>query len=626
MNRLPGRRDDDAATPVAEGLAWHVQRWALALGASPARAERLGQMARALSVAEDAGHACLSLARVAEVLSPPCTTDALRSELADSPLVGRVARPQGRPLVLDGGERLYLHRLFDLERRLAIRLAQALAHPPEPIGPSAVRRLHELFGLSPGSEGVTTSPDEQALAVALALRQRLTVISGGPGTGKTTTVMRLLACLLTQDPNCRIALAAPTGKAAARLTEAILERAAGEWPSDLAVPVPTPARTIHRWLGATRDGFAHHAGRPLPIDALVVDEASMMDLALATALLEAVPPHARIVLLGDRDQLSAVEAGAVFAELATLTALSPTCRDDLARACGSAPDDATAPALPNGPGLGDVAIAFTRSRRFAPGSPIAQLAQAIRLGQADAAQHWLREGPTEDLDWISADAPDLPRAAADRARAGYADYVAAIRSAPTDLGIAWSAFNRFRVLCAVRGGPRGVHAINELLSRHLRAALSAGSPPADAPLHSNWFPGRPILIQRNDPALGLFNGDVGLSWPDAEGRVMVHFPDGTGGWRALAPPRLPPHETAFAMTVHKSQGSEFDEVLFLLPEGTGPGGVTRELLYTAVTRARRRVIVCASAERLTQAVKTPAARESGLLVRLSEVGPGAVPP
>ena len=398
MTPVDPARDEDAGSLLADGLAWHVHRWARDAGADDAHAERLRQVARALGLAEAAGHACLSMDRLSASLQPPVSAASLARELANSPLVGSVAVPAGRPLVLDGSARLYLNRLFEQERRLARRLAQARSHPPESIRPEVAARLRGLFDMT----GSGSAPDAQALAVALALRQRLTVISGGPGTGKTTTVMRLLACLLTQDPQCRIALAAPTGKAAARLAQAVRERAATEWPADLPMPPPTDARTVHRWLGARGDGFAHHAARPLPIDAMVVDEASMMDLGLAAALLDAVPPSARIVLLGDRDQLAAVEAGAVFAELATQVGLTPACRADLARACGVAVDSLDALPAAAHPPLADLAIHFTRNHRFGSASAIGRLAVAIRHGRADAAQRCLETAAsTGELHWMA---------------------------------------------------------------------------------------------------------------------------------------------------------------------------------------------------------------------------------
>ena len=597
---------------LAEGFARHASQWAAAEGAPAASVAAVARAAAALSLAVSEGHVCLLLSALAD----DGDVAGRRAALLASRIVGTHDAPGALPLILDADDRLYLHRYFDYERRLARRLTQArLASTGATSAPPALRaHLTELFAAN--AARLDGAADWQQLAAALALRGRLTVISGGPGTGKTTTVVNLLACLVALDPGCRIALAAPTGKAAARMTDAIRQRAQ-HLPEALREQMPRDSSTVHRLLGVTPFGFAHDAANPLPIDALVVDEASMLDLALATRLLEAVPPAARIILLGDKDQLAAVESGAVFAELSVDPTLTAACVQDLAALTGT-PAAAIVPPPPATPSaLKDCAVWFTQTYRFARDSGIGRLAHDINTGRAAEAVAWLRAGTDPDVAWL--DTP--PHASLDAALremdAGYAAYARAVddRRGIADIT---EAFGRFRVLCALRDGPRGVTALNAAMTRRLRAALRLPGL-AEGPGASPWFAGRPVLVLNNDPVLRLYNGDVGIALPDAEGQLLVHFPDADapGGFRAIAPVRLPRHETAFAMTVHKSQGSEFDGVLVMLPEHRSRV-LTRELLYTAVTRARRRVTLVTDAAVLEQAIATPTERHSGLLTRLEE--------
>lgn len=590
-----------APTDLAEGFATHCGRWAAELGAPPAARQAVFRAARAVSLATSAGHVCLPLEDIAASLAEA-------RDLAEALLHSGVAGRPGdgrRPLILDPQGRLYLHRYFAYERRLAAALADRRAPGGAKVKEeTSPNLLDQLF--PPRSDG---RPDWQKLAVALALEQRLTVISGGPGTGKTTTVVALLACLLAVEPDLRVALAAPTGKAAARMIEALASRA-GSLPAALGERLPTQAHTVHRLLGVTPEPgrFRHHAGNPLAVDVLVVDEASMLDLALATHLVEAVPPGARLILLGDKDQLAAVEAGAVFAELSASPALSADCVARLAAATGIPAAAIVPPAATAGP-LPDCVVWLTESHRFAADSGIGRLAALIRDGEGAAAVDCLAVGDPA-LGWLRDEA-----GARQAMLAGYRPYLEALRSG-ADLPGLFAAFDAFRVLCPLREGPRGVEAANAQLARWLRAALAH---PADPGPISPWFPGRPLMILRNDPALGLFNGDIGLCLPDVAGAIQAHFPDGTGGWRVLPPLRLPVHETALALTVHKSQGSEFREVLVLLPDA--PARVmSRELLYTAVTRARERVTLAGPGAVIEAACATPTRRYSGLADRLTEVG------
>ena len=645
-------------TALAQAFAQHVHGWALSLGATPAVAAAAAAAAAALSLASSAGHVCLTLGELAAapdrmpaevdvqpmaaLAAAPALPDgaaAWRAALVASGLLGSPAQPDMKPLILDDDDRLYLHRDFDFERRLARRLARCAEAGPAIDAAQSALATAQLAGLFGGSTGTGTSagtstgtgsatPDWQQLAAALALRGRLTLISGGPGTGKTTTVVKLLACLLSQQPDSRIVLAAPTGKAAARLAEALASRA-GQLPTALRELLPTTATTVHRLLGVRPPGqaladstgpFVHHAGQPLALDALVVDEASMLDLALATRLLEAVPDAARIILLGDKDQLSAVEAGAVFAELSADPSLSLPARQHLAQLCGLRPEQIE-PAAPLRAGaLHDSVIWFTRNFRFAAESGIGRLAADTVAGRAEAALAWLRQGGDDSVHWLDDGGSAPAPATLDALLAGYAPYLAALKrglaaGAAPDVAAIHQAFGTFRVLCALRDGPRGVLAINQAIAQHLRQLLGAAAGPLEP--RSPWFAGRPVLVLRNDPLLRLFNGDIGIALPDASDRLQVYFATADNGHRAVAPARLPAHETALAMTVHKSQGSEFDAVAVLLPAQRSRV-LSRELLYTAITRARKQVLLATSAPVLAAAIAQGTHRHSGLQARLRE--------
>jgi exodeoxyribonuclease V alpha subunit len=601
----------DAQQALAEGFASQITTWAQRHGTGAVAVQVARQAARALSLATAHGHVCL---RLADLQALPCehaaTMDALRRGLLDSGVVGTPQDRSARPMVLDAQGRLYLQRDFDHERRLAQRLVRAAAAPPVDVDGALRQQLDALFGPGDGHA------DWQKLAAALALRRRLVVISGGPGTGKTTTVVNLLACLLAQQPQARIALAAPTGKAAARMSEALRQRAA-HLPQALREQLPLQATTVHRLLGAHPGGFRHDAARPLAIDVLVVDEASMLDLALARRLLDAVPDSARLVLLGDKDQLAAVESGAVFAELSADPTLGPECIAALA-ALSSLPAGAIVPAAPVEPSpLRDAVVWLSRNFRFGADSAIGRAAEHIRQGRSAELLAQLNESADPSLLWLD-DGGTAPSAATlQRLLRGYELYFDALRRDAGDVASVTRAFERFRVLCALREGPRGVVAINQWLSEQARAALGGADLSA-----SPWYPGRPVMVLRNDPLLKLFNGDIGITLPGARGEPMVHFADAAGGYRALPALRLPAHETAYAMTVHKAQGSEFDEVLILLPAQRSRV-LTRELLYTALTRARRRVVLAAVAAVVAAAVESPTERQSGLLARLRDAAASA---
>jgi exodeoxyribonuclease V alpha subunit len=555
-----------------------------------------------LCLALDKGDVCLPLARLAGQRPWPEQDFRLPSlsewqvQLQASPLVG--GDGDFTPLTLEHG-RLYLARYQAYERQLAEQLLRRSADLPAVDEAQLSESLTRLFAFN------TQQPDWQRLAAAQAVRRKLAVISGGPGTGKTTTVVRLLAALLEQRgghpsgcENLAIGLAAPTGKAAARMAEAIRNAKAALPVSEaIKAALPDEARTLHRLLGSRGDSpqVRHNAANPLALDVLVVDEASMVDLALMAKLLDALPPSARLILLGDKDQLCAVEAGAVFAELCEGRGFDTQAAGELQRITGQ-----LVPVSQPSSQLGDAVVLLTHSHRFAGDSGIGELARRINGGDVSGTLNLLKENRS-DLAWNAAPTPnDL----LERLDQGYTPYIAAAKSA--DPAAAFAAFNAFRALCAQREGVWGVAGINEALEARIKRRNQV-------PSRERWYVGRPVMVRQNDYALGLFNGDIGICLHSEYG-LRVFF-EGEEGFRPFAPARLPSHDSAFAMTVHKSQGSEFSEVLLVLPEQPSPL-LSRSLFYTGITRAKHKVEIWALPPRLGEAVATRAERAAGLAERL----------
>jgi exodeoxyribonuclease V alpha subunit len=536
--------------------------------------------------------------------------------LADSVLVANAGDNSDvaarKPLVLSQ-RRLYLRRYWTYERRIDAALHRRLAQV-EPAPSDLNLRLDALFG------SANTAPealiDWQKLACALATRGAFSIITGGPGTGKTTTVVRLLALLQSPAVEAgkplRIRLAAPTGKAAARLTESISHQVQTlHVPEDVRQKIPSEVTTVHRLLGS-RPGtrhFRHHAGNPLPLDVLVVDEASMIDLEMMANLLDALPPHARMVLLGDKDQLASVEAGAVLGDLCrdaeagmyspqTQAWLESVSGEDLSR-IGLQPGDNERHAL------AQQVVMLRHSRRFVAGSGIGQLAKLVNQQLDKEARALLSARTFADLYALVLKGEQdraLQRLLLDghgNGPQGYRHYLGVMRalrpqspaSIDDPLCVEWArevlgAFDEFQLLCAVRKGPWGVEGLNQRITQTLFAAQLIES-------DQQWYEGRPVLMTRNDYGLGLMNGDIGIALRLPEGApeenrtaLRVAFPRNDGGVRFVLPSRLNDVETVYAMTVHKSQGSEFAHTALILPEALNPV-LTKELIYTGITRAKQ---------------------------------------
>jgi exodeoxyribonuclease V alpha subunit len=641
------RTADDAQRDLAQAVSERVQRWSLQAGATAPAAQATAQAARRLSQAASEGHVCIRVAD-APAQAVLLASRAVQRHNAASLKQGR--SDAALPLVLDAEGRLYFHRHFFDELGLAQRLLLAQQRAAVPPVTQAVKQLLRQLFMSANAQTPSEPLDRQHLAVAVALLQPVVVISGGPGTGKTTTLAKLLRCLLAQSPALRVGLAAPTGKAAARMAAALTAPWHGA-PAHVPALPSLPARTVHAWLGVhPHTGLPrHHRDNPLPLDLLVVDEASMLDIALAHQLMAALPDAARVVLLGDKDQLAAVEPGALFAELAGSHAMDNKARAAVAALCNIAPqalDDAlladqTQTASPDtqtpaASSLTNSVVWLVKSHRFDSGSTLGTLAQHVRAGDAAQALTLLQSvrgpvSPSSTVAWQSSDDLRTVDALLSDGLARYADAVTTMAQSPSTsealAATALKAFDEFRWLCATAVGPQGTRSINQRAAQHLRRHLQAAGVAVDP--YDTWSVGRPVMVKRNDASLGLNNGDIGIvlprDTPDATPRVAFLAPRGSTPsdpsdaglvvWPAI---RLPPVETAFATTVHKAQGSEFAHVVVLLPS-PWQRPCTRELLYTAITRAKHRVTLVAPEATLRQSINTRTERMGGLSARLREI-------
>jgi exodeoxyribonuclease V alpha subunit len=554
------------------------------------------------------GHICFDLSTMAgkriqegEPDSPACPKlEKWLSILRKDEVVGKPG--EYRPLVLDGS-RLYLYRYWDYEKKLIDNLKGRIVEDLAEINQRLLKDgLKRLF---PRNNSVET--DWQKFAAFASTLKRFCVISGGPGTGKTFTVAKILALLLEQKTQAlRISLAAPTGKAASRLQEAIKNARQGlNCPEQIKAAIPTEASTIHRLLKSIPDSpyFRFDAKNPLPADVMVVDEASMVDLALLSKLAQAIPPSSKMILLGDKDQLASVEAGAVLGDICD-TGKDHGFSRDFSEVYRKLTDEKIEEGADgqSGSGMRDSIVQLRKSYRFGPSSGIGEVSRAVNEGESTRAVQLLRSGSYGDIQWRELPRPEnLPAALKEKITEGFRPYLK-----ENDPSKIFDLFNQVRILCAVREGPYGVNTLNLLVEQILRNEGLIRR-------EGRWYRGRPILVTKNDYNLRLFNGDVGITLPDpeAKGELRVFFPGPEGIPRKFPPLRLPEHETVFAMTVHKSQGSEFNQVLFLMPH-RNIQVLTRELVYTAITRAKEKVEVWGREEIFQTAVSRRISRTSGL--------------
>jgi exodeoxyribonuclease V alpha subunit len=552
--------------------------------------EMLRTIVSLLSQSVGQGSICLDLAEIAggtvripdqpEMVLPG--RDALLSKVGSLPSVGKPG--EHRPMVLDKAGRLYLYRYFLYQETLADQIRSRASSGSDQVDEASLREsLDRLFTLDENGN------DRQRQAASIALERRFSVISGGPGTGKTSTVVRIL-CLLIEQPGGlqqRIAMAAPTGKAAARLSSSIVAiRESLPCTDEVKRSIPDGVTTIHRLLGTLpgSTGFSHSAKNPLPYDTVIVDEASMVDLPLMTSLMTALLPDTRLILIGDKDQLASVAAGAVLG--------------DICRAGESA-----------GSAVRECVTVLEKNFRFNEGSGIADLSRAVNAGDANEA---LRLFGDHSMSRIAIESPPTRETVlthlAGPVLEGYRGFLET-----QDPAEALGRFERFRILCALRESAWGASGMN-----HAAEALlaSAGLLRPDGV----FYRGRPLLITENDYGHRLFNGDTGIILTDQEsGALRAFFAAPDGSVRSIPPEFLPQHETAFAMTVHKSQGSEFDRVLLILPP-EDKALLTRELIYTGITRAKESISVWSDETVFASAVGRRTERRSGLRESLVRAG------
>lgn len=530
------------------------------------------------------------------------------------------------PIILDN-ELLYLQRMWSYEEKVArfFRQEHVIVDIDEN---ELIKVLDQLFPTTKESQ----ETNWQKVAASVAITSPTSIISGGPGTGKTTTVAKILAAfvMLTSNEKPIIQLAAPTGKAAARLTESLgnalaqlnLSEEENKW-------MPKQAQTIHRLLGAQPESqqVRYHKDNPLQLDILVVDEASMVDLPMMARLIDALPPKCHVIFLGDKDQLASVEAGAVLGDICRFSEdgfsqkrfdqINHLTKGELAKSTDIIPVSQTPVSV-----VSDSLCLLRKSYRFGENSGIGQLAFAVNKGQTKTAIALLKKAEIspqqleialepQDVSFIALESKEGYLLMIQDAVNAYREYLTLV-SQKASPDIILNAFNQYRLLCARREGPFGVSGLNDRIEMLLHRQRLIRRPTNS---YQSDYIGRPIMIQRNDSTLGLFNGDIGIMLNNDEGEMKAFFQLPDGKLKAIQPSRLPQHETAYVMTVHKSQGSEFTHTALVLPDKFSPV-VSRELLYTALTRAKQKLSLYASELMVKMAIQTRIQRRSGLIDKL----------
>ena len=587
-----------------------------------------------VSSATGNGDICLDLGSVSEkqamkekngempVIFPKL--DVWLEKLRKSPVVGNPG--EFCPIILDENNRLYLYRYWEYEKILSESIKRRVKEDVNNIDASLLKEsLKRLFPKKSESD-----INWQKVASLTAAIKRFCVISGGPGTGKTYTVAKILAILLEQarGEKLRIFLCAPTGKAAAKLGESIKKAKEELNCSDtIKQAIPLETYTIHRMLKTIPGSpyFRYNSENLLPADVVIVDEASMVDLALMSKLISSIPMTARLILMGDRNQLSSVEAGSVLGDICDTSGIQMFSREyakTIEEIAGEKPEeriDTSIKAYEKGQGLYDCIVVLKKSLRFTGKSEIWELSQAVNKGDWGPIlsilnkniglknNTELKNNEGRGVKWEEFRASSEKHSIiAEKIIHGYSDYLIA-----QDPYTALERFNRFKLLCALKVGPYGAYSLNRLAEAVLKKEKLIRT---DISNEYPWYRGRPVLITKNDYSLGLFNGDMGITMPDPKegGRELyVFFPEASGGVRRYSPYRIKEHETAYAMTVHKSQGSEFDHVCLVFPDKDYPV-LTRELVYTGITRARKSVLIWGSEHVVKAAVSRRIKRASGL--------------
>jgi len=557
--------------------------------------------------------------------------DVWLEKLRKSPVVGSPG--EFCPLILDENNRLYLYRYWEYEKILSESIKRRVKEDVKDIDVSLLKEsLKRLFPENSGPEKSGNDINWQKVASLTAAIKRFCVISGGPGTGKTYTVAKILAILLEQarGEKLRIFLCAPTGKAAAKLGESIKKtKEELNCSETIKQAIPVETYTIHRMLKTTPGSpyFRYNSENLLPADVVIVDEASMVDLALMSKLISSIPMTAGLILMGDRDQLASVEAGSVLGDICDTSGIqmfsreyAKTIEEIAGEKVGEKPGekpgekiDTSIKAYEKGQGLYDCIVVLKKSLRFTGKSKIWELSQAVNKGDWKPIlsilknNNGLKNNEDRGIKWEEFKASkDSYSIIAKRIIDGYMDYLK-----ENDPLTALELFNRFKLLCALKVGPHGAYSLNRLAEEVLKKEkLIRTEMSNDYP----WYRGRPVLITKNDYSLGLFNGDMGITMPDPKeggSDLYVFFPEASGEVKRYSPYRIKEHETAYAMTVHKSQGSEFDHVCLVFPDKDYPV-LTRELVYTGITRARKSVLIWGSEDVLKSAVSRRIKRASGL--------------
>lgn len=482
------------------------------------------------------------------------------------------------PLYLDDNGRLYLYRLWLAEYKLAENLIERITTNQSNSSENNALLIDKYF--SKDSKDL-----HQRLAAEKTLQRNFSIITGGPGTGKTTTVLKILALFLEQNINLKIALAAPTGKAATRLNES-LSTNLKKLPDQIAAKIPVEAQTIHRLLkyNISSETFFYNKNNQLNYDLIVIDESSMIDLSLMQKLTEAIPLTSKIILLGDSDQLASVESGMVFGNLCATALLEENIESKLSESINT----------------------LSLSHRFSNNQGIGKLSYTIKNGEISETIKLLESGNDKDIIYLGNIANNkLNRKTIQLIVDEYTPYLQA--STPEE---ALLLNKNFIVLTPLRQGRLGVNELNSTIERELTKSglIETGTA---------FYHGMPVMITQNNYSLNLYNGDIGLILNDKDDSVKACYPAANGEIRYLSPGQLPLHEKSYAITIHKSQGSEFRNVLIIIPDKISPV-MKRELLYTAVTRAREKVFIAGSIESIKYMIENPIVRNTGLQYRLME--------